>query len=346
MTDFYNAILINNSSSEDPDAMEDSVISMPLAKNRETDACLCMYDFSNVKYGKSLGHGATGRVCEALVPTMHNGLLAQPTRVAAKVMKASQEQKHFQRERVALDHLRHLPCVVKLHGAEEGAIVDGKISNVLYLEHCARGEYFDILEKFTFGLPDQLARHYAREMWSALAQCHQAGVHHRDIKPENILVAEDYSIRMADFGSALTGYQTAAVGYCGTEQYIAPEVSRSLAYAPDAADVWSMGVTIFITLFGIPPFFSATNKCWYFRCVRDGNWKRFWDQQEKARPNAPLLSDTAKAFLQKALDPNPSTRPSAADMLEDEWLTQEMCDGVVDVEAIIEEGELPPLDSL
>lgn len=348
MSDFYNPIMLGTSISED--AMEDSV-AMPMQKTHnflllnEQPVDECYYDFPRTKYGKSLGHGATGRVCEAMVPTMKKGIPAKPTLVAAKMVKVSQgEQKHFHRERIALQHLKALPSVINLHGYKERNIDnEGRLSNVLYLEHCSRGEYFDILEKFTYGLPDRLASHYAKELWFALAQCHDAGVQHRDIKPENILINKDYSIKLADFGSALTGYQETCIEYCGTEQYIAPEVNKSSAYNPEAADVWSMGVTIFITLFGIPPFFTATNKCWYYRCVRDGNWKRFWDQQEKARPDAPILSTMAKDFLQNALDPNPLTRPSAKEMFEHEWLNQESVDNV---EAYINENEMPPLDDL
>jgi len=307
-------------------------------------ACECFYDYNQTQYGKILGHGATGKVCEAKVATFRGGVQCKPTSFAVKILKSSHSsEKAFYREKAALQSLVNIPTVVKLHTSKEGVIVDGKVANIMYLEHCSRGEYFNILEKFTYGLPEQLARHFAKEIWSSVASCHNLGVQHRDIKPENILVSEDWSIRLADFGSALTGYQTQSIEYCGTEQYIAPEVSKAIGYSPMAADVWSTAVTIFITLYGIPPFFEATNKCWYFRCVRDRKWNRFWTQQEKARPDAPVLSKQAKAFLERALDPNPHTRPSALDMLDDEWLTDDdaiVYENKMDIDEFIQENSL------
>jgi len=143
----------------------------------------------------------------------------------------------------------------------------------------------------------------------------------RDIKPENIVVAADWSLRLADFGTALIG-ETLTREYCGTETYIAPEVHSNLPYHPGPADVWSAGVTCFILLYGIPPFFASNAEDWYFRCAKEGAWEQFWQQHEKSRRSlkASPLDAEAKCFLQRALDPSPHWRPSAEAMLNDPWL--------------------------
>jgi serine/threonine protein kinase len=325
----------NNNSGSSSDEMVDSRLLLDLPT---PPPCPYFYDFNQTQYGKILGHGATGHVCEGSVITYNNGRQLKPTKFAIKILKSTNScEKAFYRECHALEILKDVKSVVNLHTSKENVIINNKSTNIMFLEYYQRGEFFDVLEKFPDGLPEQLARYYAKKLWSTIAECHKNGVQHRDIKPENILVADDWSIRLADFGSALTGYQTSAQDYCGTEQYIAPEVSKGMPYSPSAADVWSTAITVFIVLYGIPPFFEASNKCWYFRCVRDKNWKRFWKQQEKARPNAPVLSDEAKAFLQRALDPNPHTRPTADEMMQDDWLTSDDSDAI-DIDLFIAEN--------
>lgn len=278
------------------------------------------FDFDRAIIGDKVGLGSTGSVCTATVPTTKNGVRVSPTTFAVKILAGSKDrEKSFFRERHALSRLKDQPSVVRLYGSRENVLVGKSNAHLLFMEYCARGEFFEILSRFEHGLPEPVARYFARALWLTVTQCHAAGVHHRDIKPENILVAEDFSLRLADFGSALVGNQQSSCEYCGTEQYIAPEVGNSPSYSPAAADVWSTAITVFIILFGIPPVFESTNKCWYFRCIRDGNWQKFWNQQEKSRPLRKLDKQT-KQFLQRALDPNPSTRPTAEEMLQDEWL--------------------------
>lgn len=175
----------------------------------------------------------------------------------------------------------------------------------------------------------------------------------RDIKPENILIFDDWTLRLADFGSAhflnasdhpvqqqqqpdsrpsnspdddaggifgadQPGSAT-SVEYCGTPLYLAPEVSHHLPYAPMSADVWSTGIVTFTLLMGAPPFYKSEVECWYFRCVQEGNWGAFWHRHERSSPGADPLPDLVKDFLQRALDPNPNTRETAKTLLQHPW---------------------------
>jgi serine/threonine protein kinase len=89
-----------------------------------------------------------------------------------------------------------------------------------------------------------------------LSAAHRAGVVHRDVKPANILVTADASVVLVDFGIAqitgdvtLTGPQTVL----GTLEFLAPERLHGNAAGP-AADLWSLGVTLFYALEGYSPF--------------------------------------------------------------------------------------------
>ncbi len=77
------------------------------------------------------------------------------------------------------------------------------------------------------------ARDVCLTLLEAMKYCHDQGIVHRDLKPENLLLADpqdDSSIRIADFGfavSVLNGYVT---DQCGTPGYVAPEILRAKAY--------------------------------------------------------------------------------------------------------------------
>ena len=90
----------------------------------------------------------------------------------------------------------------------------------------------------------------------ALNAAHLAGVVHRDVKPANILVTDEGSVFLVDFGiakilgdTALTGQQ----GIIGTLEFMAPERLKGLPASP-ASDLWSLGVTFFYALEGHSPF--------------------------------------------------------------------------------------------
>ncbi|HEU0127883.1 MAG TPA: serine/threonine-protein kinase, partial [Pseudonocardiaceae bacterium] len=91
---------------------------------------------------------------------------------------------------------------------------------------------------------------------NALASAHEAGVVHRDVKPGNVLLADDGTVKITDFGisRAVEDVTITLTGViAGTPAYLAPEVARGQP-ATFSSDVFSLGSTLYAAVEGSPPF--------------------------------------------------------------------------------------------
>jgi serine/threonine-protein kinase SRK2 len=133
------------------------------------------------------------------------------------------------------------------------------------MEYCSGGEIF--LQVAQRGrLPEREARRLFRQLVSGVAACHAAGVAHRDLKLENALLGDGAVLKIADFGYSkrMAGDSGPPVSRVGTPSYIAPEVlicgggggggQQEVGYDGRAADVWSLGVFLYVLVVGAYPF--------------------------------------------------------------------------------------------
>lgn len=140
------------------------------------------------------------------------------------------------------------------------------------------------------------------EVASALAAAHQLDIVHRDVKPGNILVGEDGSAMLSDFGiSRVLGDATLTVTGMvhGTPAYLAPEVARG-ASSDAATDVYSLGATLYAALEGSPPFGSDPNPIVLLHKVARGEFP----PPQHGGPLTPLLL--------RMLAVDPAGRPTMA----------------------------------
>nr|CAB3481603.1 unnamed protein product [Digitaria exilis]CAB3483688.1 unnamed protein product [Digitaria exilis] len=200
-------------------------------------------------------------------------------------------------------------AVVRLREAccEDGGAVH------LVMELCEGGELFDrIVARGHYS--ERAAANIFRTIVDVVQLCHSSGVIHRDLKPENFLFAnksENSPLKVIDFGlSVFFNPGDRFTEVVGSAYYMAPEVLKR-NYGPEV-DVWSAGVILYILLCGVPPFWGDNDEKIAQAILRGGI--------DFSREPWPRVSGNAKDLVRRMLDPDPSTRPTARQVLEHPWL--------------------------
>ncbi|KEG10945.1 protein kinase [Trypanosoma grayi] len=126
---------------------------------------------------------------------------------------------------------------------------------VVVMEY-AQGELFEILEDDK-KLPEDVVQRIAKQLVQALHYLHSNRIMHRDMKPQNILIGQNGSVKLADFGFARSmSYNTMVLtSIKGTPLYMAPELVQEQPYN-HCADLWSLGCILYELFYGKPPFYT------------------------------------------------------------------------------------------
>ncbi len=199
---------------------------------------------------KELGKGAMGIVYLGIDPKINRTVAIKTMRfeegLDEKAMKDLKDR--FFREAQAAGNLTH-PNIVKIYDA-------GEEQDIAYIAmELLKG---DDLKKWAAKgslLPVPKVLEYVAHAADALAYAHKNGIVHRDIKPANIMLLEDGTIRVADFGIAriAESSKTATGTVLGTPYYMSPEQIAGKK-VDGRADIFSLGVTLYELLTGEKPW--------------------------------------------------------------------------------------------
>lgn len=164
-----------------------------------------------------------------------------------------------------------------------------------------------------------LSEHFScklfQQMCMAVQYLHSKNVAHRDLKCENLLLDVHYNLKVCDFSlcktlTCLDDKIVLSETYCGTSHYAAPEILKNQPYNPKVSDVWSMGVVLYMMLYGLKPFNTANIK----RMVK------IQMEHKISFPNAASVSAEAKKLIRDILHPDVEQRIKISDILQRSWL--------------------------
>jgi len=285
-------------------------------------------DINNVYIlGKQIGQ--PGQYGRAVVAEKRNPGRDEPRQYAVKIIQKTRfrgNKKVFQSFRDEVDIMAQMdhPNIIKCYEAYE----DREYFYIV-TELCTGGELFDRLtSKGKFSEAD--AAVIMRQLFGAIDYMHRVkGVCHCDLKPDNCLFesnAPDARLKLIDFGMAkIIRPKNTFREFCGTPYYVAPEVLEGRFR--ESADIWSLGVILFVLLHGYPPF-HADQKVYgnrtddeIFRLVREGFHPVVRPGYKNHFPEKIPISQSARALITRLIEKDVAKRPSAHEALEDPWFS-------------------------
>lgn len=267
---------------------------------------------------KKLGEGSYAKVYLAEFKSPSSDPGDRKSSLACKIIDTSKAPKDFvrkflPRELDILIKLNH-PHIIHIH-----SIFQRKTKYFIFMRFAENGDLLEFILK-KGAISEAQARVWIRQLALSVQYLHDMDIAHRDLKCENILITSNYNIKLADFGfSRYTvdshGKKQTSETYCGSLSYAAPEILRGLPYHPKVADIWSIGVILYIMLNKAMPF-------------DDTNIKRLYEQQTNKRWRfrakvIDILSDQVKKLMTHLLEPDVAKRWRVEQILNSDWLAMD-----------------------
>ncbi|XP_059168051.1 uncharacterized protein LOC131950038 isoform X2 [Physella acuta] len=252
--------------------------------------------------GRIVGNGTFGQV----FIVKEKG--ADEEKYVGKEIRISNAKKDRAENIVELDVLMKIkhPKIVSFYGYEQS-----QFNVIIFLENMSMGSIREFL-KANGAFPEEKNRQYTRQILEGLKYLHGRSppIIHRDIKGANILLKDETSVKLTDFGlSKVIHSATNARSVHGTYYWMAPEIVSADEKNPYdvRADIWSVGCTVVEMATTVPPYNDLKPTQVIVALAKET--KPMYTLPESA-------SNAMKQFLEQTFQINPASRPTAAELMD------------------------------
>lgn len=267
--------------------------------------------------GRRIAKGTFATVMRATYydPKQGNDGSQTPLELACKVIDESKSKdedflkKFLPRELKILERIDH-PNIIQTHSImRRGSRV------FIFMRLAERGDMLSFIRKYG-ALSEERSRFWFYQMADAIRYLHRLNIAHRDLKCENVLISKNMNVKLSDFGFARTCIDETGVAlmsktFCGSAAYAAPEVVSGKAYIPKSADLWSLGVVLFIMLNGTMPFDEKNLK----KLIKCQLARQFTFRPEVEK----VISMDAIRMVRHLLEPDPIDRINIDEVMRERW---------------------------
>ena len=219
------------------------------------------------------------------------------------------------------------PYITKFINFSQGDLTLGKNQDFkayFLFELATKGELTDYIKCCKKRFSEIISKIIFNEILKGMQVIHKEGICHKDIKSQNILLnGDEFIVKICDFGLSSSN-ENIQSDYCGTKEYMAPEIIMEKEYDGIKADIFSLGVLLLNIMTNKFLFDDArvTNNNTpqtlydYIRLKNNQIWKI-----GEAHGITGLSEEFKKLFL-KMVAFNPKERPSIEEILNDEWMKE------------------------
>lgn len=201
--------------------------------------------------------------------------------------------------------------IVKLYSSNET-----KDDFNLVMEYVPGGNLFKKIHKQK-GLTEEDAFKYFIQVCNAIYFLHKNDIIHRDIKPENVLLdSEGNKVKLCDFGWCCEVEIGNRKTFCGTFEYMAPEIIKEEPYNK-SIDIWALGVLLYEMLYGYSPFHAQEK-------AEDKTTEILQNILNKkiAFPLDKQISKPCEDLIRRMVEPNINKRINIRDVMQSEFVNQ------------------------
>jgi serine/threonine protein kinase len=196
--------------------------------------------------------------------------------------------------------------------------------NYAIFEYLKNGDLHNYIFLIKKKFSEDLSRKIFFDLLKAIEACHKSGITHGDIKLENILFTSNFNLKIIDFGFAKNIKDGPISEVTSTRFYNAPEMfcCATKGYDGVTADIFSMGIVLFILVMGFYPFDKPNITDTKYKLISKKDYNGFWKKFEQKLSNGNAISHEFKDLFEKMVCYRAKERISINEIKNHPWLKE------------------------